>query len=76
MKSWAFAFLAASIISSSVAFLLPYRMFSSMVVPKSMGSWPTIPMLFRSQVKSSSVMSFPSSETQPESQNNCLYYFS
>mmetsp|Transcript_28510 Transcript_28510/g.84409 ORF Transcript_28510/g.84409 Transcript_28510/m.84409 type:complete len:406 (-) Transcript_28510:1522-2739(-) len=67
MKSFALAALAAAITSSSLASGRPMRMFSKIVVAKSVGSWLTRPVWARSHLRSSWRRSIPSSSTTPES---------
>mmetsp|Transcript_11563 Transcript_11563/g.29325 ORF Transcript_11563/g.29325 Transcript_11563/m.29325 type:complete len:128 (-) Transcript_11563:411-794(-) len=70
MKLYAFAARAAASISWRVGLVpctAPYEMFLAMVVAKRTGSWPTRPMLLRSQVSCRSRMSLPSTVTEPPS---------
>mmetsp|Transcript_46567 Transcript_46567/g.149534 ORF Transcript_46567/g.149534 Transcript_46567/m.149534 type:complete len:149 (+) Transcript_46567:1950-2396(+) len=60
MKSWAFAILAASMISSSVAPSFPKAMFSRIDVANSEGSCCTSPRLARRELMFISLMSSPS----------------
>lgn len=63
MKLWAFAVIAAEIISCWVQSDWPYRIFSAIETPNNIGSWDTIPIFVRNQCKFKSFISKLSSKT-------------
>ena len=74
MKLWAFASLAAWIISSIVTSALPYFIFSAIVVANNFGSWLTMPMCWRNHLTFQSRRSIPSINTWNEQQGLHLFY--
>jgi len=70
IKECTLAVLAASIISSSVASILPILKLSMMVPENSDGSWETEPIFVRRNFRSSVLMSWPSMRIAPAFYNN------
>lgn len=62
IKLWAFAVIAAAIISCLVQSDWPYRILSAMETPNRTGSWDTIPIFVRSQCRFKDFKSVSSSK--------------